>query len=124
MVVMGSAPLPPHRGFASNVAAFVLRPKVTSAGATAAEVTLTVDPPVRAGQRVTLLLNTLPTAPKPLAYAFPDEPQDEVVDRLAMPRQQDLEGANLALLVHDHQVFVGGIVEHRVQTLNARPRRP
>ena len=41
-----------------------------------------------------------------------DEPQDEVEDRLAMTRQQDLEGANLALLVHDHQVFVGCVVEH------------
>jgi hypothetical protein len=45
-------------------------------------------------------------------FAIADEPQDEVVDRLAMTRQQDLEGANFALLVHDHQVFVGSLVKH------------
>jgi shikimate kinase len=44
--------------------------------------------------------------------AITDEAQDEVVDRLAMARQQYLEGANLALLVHDHQVFVGCLVKH------------
>jgi hypothetical protein len=33
-----------------------------------------------------------------------------------MTRQQHFEGANFALLVHDHQVFVGCVVEHvRVQ---------
>src|SRR5690606_32106306 len=45
-----------------------------------------------------------------------DEPQDEVEDRLAMPRPQNLQGADLALLVHHHQVFVGSVVEHRALT--------
>lgn len=87
-VLMGSPP-EPHRGVESNVAAFVLRPRVvepvevadvqgSGAGLRSADVTVTFDPPVGATQRVVLLLNELqapsspPGAPVPpaLSYSF------------------------------------------------------
>src|SRR5215831_9106212 len=43
--------------------------------------------------------------------AIADVAKDEVVDGLAMTRQQHLEGADLALLVHDHQLFIS-LVAH------------
>jgi hypothetical protein len=74
-----------HRGVESNVAPFVLTPRIGKAGpsyqialanlATAADgtrsadVTVQVDPTVRAGQRVGLLLNQLAVA-TPAAYSF------------------------------------------------------
>jgi len=74
-------PMPSHRGFASNVAAFVLRPKVTPVSATAAEVKLTVVPDVRAGQRVTLLLNL---AAGTLAYTVPADTPDADTSTIAV----------------------------------------
>jgi Pvc16 N-terminal domain len=57
-ILMGTPELP-HRGFESNLVAFVLRPSLTGIAASdpQATVTLDVDPPVRAKQRLTLLLN-------------------------------------------------------------------
>jgi hypothetical protein len=64
-----------HRGFESNVAAFVLRPHVSAASAVAApsppggaDVTLTLQPDIAAGQRAVLLLNDV-TAVPPTAFA-------------------------------------------------------
>lgn len=54
--------LPPRPIFESNVAAFVLRPSVTPGATTSTSITLTVDPPVRTGQRVVLLLDGLGAA--------------------------------------------------------------
>lgn len=58
-----------HRGFESNVAAFVLHPTITPAGATSARVDVQVDPIVGARQRVALLLNER-TVTAPAAYSF------------------------------------------------------
>lgn len=68
-LAMGN-PAVPHDVIASNVAAFVLQPKVT-ATATASAVTLNVTPPVGKRQRVQLLLNQL-VAPgtTPATYSF------------------------------------------------------
>lgn len=78
----------PHRGFQSNVAAFVLRPTIRKnagnylitvtgppadpQGLRSGTITPTFDPPVRKSQRVTLLLNELnPPAARPArAYSF------------------------------------------------------
>jgi hypothetical protein len=64
-----------HRGFESNVAAFVLRPKISSSTATAVvgppagtDVTVTLAPDIRAGQRAVLLLNDVAAVP-PTAFA-------------------------------------------------------
>ena len=94
-----------HRGFASNVAAFVLRPTITNGpviapanviglvsssevidGATvqlrAGKLRTAFDPRVGRDQRVLLLLNELNVAPgvKPHAYSFPAPPANDVPD--------------------------------------------
>jgi hypothetical protein len=75
-------PNEPHRGVASNVAAFVLRPTVGTIGAAtvpgkdadhvSGELDITVSPPVARDQRVVLLLNELdaPSNRPPLGYSF------------------------------------------------------
>ena len=65
------APTDPHRGFESNVAPFVLRPRVTNPTLVGADVRVDVDPPVRAGQRVSLLLNQNVALASPPAFSFP-----------------------------------------------------
>jgi Pvc16 N-terminal domain len=72
-VLMGMPPIE-HAGFESNVAAFVLRPRiVASAAPTSNQVDVTVDPPVGKGQRAVLLLNHLPGFP-PSAHVFTNPP--------------------------------------------------
>jgi hypothetical protein len=65
-------PAQPHSGFDSNVAAMVLHPVIVPTSATAAQIKLTISPPVQPAQRVTLLLNeaTLPPPTPPMAYTF------------------------------------------------------
>ena len=83
-VAMGDPPRPRPRA-ESNVAAFVLAPRVsavtvsnrrgTGAQPRSANLTLTVDPRVRAGQRVVLLLNELVTGPRqPASFTFTAPP--------------------------------------------------
>jgi hypothetical protein len=91
--LLGSPPTP-HRGVESNLAAFVLRPQITSPinvvnvqnasdGTRAADLFLSVEPPIGAAQRVVLLLNELQPAPaSPLdtapiarAYSFAAPPR-------------------------------------------------
>jgi hypothetical protein len=81
--MMGSPPAP-HRGVESNMAAFLLRPRITSvtaanvqgAGSEArsADLTVTVDPAVGDEQRVLLLLNRLASSSGPAeenaSYSF------------------------------------------------------
>jgi Pvc16 N-terminal domain len=57
-VLLGT-PATPHRGFESNVAAFVYRPTLSSITASDPQATVSFDvtPPVRAKQRLTLLLD-------------------------------------------------------------------
>ena len=86
-LLMGSPPAP-HAGVSSNIAAFVLQPRIiepinvlnlTGAGSDprAADINLTIAPPVGPTQRVVLLLNEffppaspLPSPPSALAYSF------------------------------------------------------
>lgn len=81
-------PAVPHRGVESNIAAFVLRPGIvavavadvlgTGSAPRSGNVTVTVEPPVGATQRVVLLLNELqplssppdPDLPPAVSYAF------------------------------------------------------
>ena len=67
------SPADPHRGFESNVAPFILHPVVTAPGLAGDQVSVTVDPPIRVGQRATLLLNQR-TGASPAAFAFPTAP--------------------------------------------------
>jgi hypothetical protein len=72
MVPLGKKPPPPqllHRAVESNLAAFVLQPSIVPGAVTSAKVTLAVEPAIRQGQRVTLLLNQVGAA-TPQAYAF------------------------------------------------------
>jgi Pvc16 N-terminal domain len=78
--------LAPHHGFESNVSAFVLRPTVTNPKASdpQATVSVDVDPPVRAGQRVTLLLNET-GGDAPAAYSFASKPPDTDLGSIDVP---------------------------------------
>jgi len=75
-VLFGTA-ADPHHGFESNVAPFVIHPSVTAVGLAGSLVTVNVDPPVRARQRVSLLLNErLGAPPAALVFATPPQPAD------------------------------------------------
>ena len=69
--ILFGTPADPHEGFTSNVAPFVLHPTLSSPSVNAAGtlVTIDVDPPLREGQRATLLLNALVGDP-PAAHSF------------------------------------------------------
>lgn len=63
-----------HTGSGSNVAAFVLRPKITAVSATdSTHVNVTVTPDVAKGQRAILLLNRVSPGP-PSAHTFVNPP--------------------------------------------------
>jgi hypothetical protein len=79
-VSMGIPPQP-HRGFESNVAAFVLRPTITAENATSTLVTLKVDPNIHTGQRAVMLLNRQSAGP-PAAYSFTSPPAPAETDTL------------------------------------------
>lgn len=88
-------PPEPRAGMESNVAALVLRPRLTSAetgpvtivgGRAAATLTLTWEPLVGAQQKAFVLLNTVAGSPQPAAYSFP-----------VPPRAEDAEDANIPL---------------------------
>lgn len=79
MFLMGS-PTTPHRGFESNVAAFVLAPiitKPTPPTFLAGEITVNFTPKIGKSQRVKLLLNefSAPTTRAPFGYVF-DAPKE------------------------------------------------
>ena len=89
-VQMGTPPTP-HRGFESNVAAFILRPTITatasnvqSSGGTPrrADIEVDFDPQVGKSQRVVLLLNEFqPPSDRPArAYTFSAPPRNEPTD--------------------------------------------
>jgi hypothetical protein len=82
-MMMGTPPQP-HRGIESNVAAFVLHPTITPAGASATDVTLSVAPKVRAGQRAVLMLNEL-SGDASGAYAFVPSPPTVDTSTLKIP---------------------------------------
>ena len=70
-LLLGDPP-EPHPGWESNVVALVLQPVLSSPSVTGSTLSLTVNPQVQPGQRVTLLLNQNPatTPPAPAAYSF------------------------------------------------------
>jgi hypothetical protein len=67
--VQFGTPADPHRGFESNVFPFVWHPKATNPSHVGPIVSVDVDPPVRIGQRVILLLNET-AALDPAAFSF------------------------------------------------------
>jgi hypothetical protein len=77
-------PPQPHPGVESNVAPLVLHPVVTSASATAAQVTVTFTPTAQLGQRVTLLLNQV-TSSSPPACTFSLPPLTSSANTLTFP---------------------------------------
>jgi hypothetical protein len=106
---MGTPPLD-HGGVESNVAPFVLTPRITKTGgvyditpvavvdpdgAPAYDITIGVDPPVTERQRVVLLLNRTGGATD--AYSFPDDPR---------PVPPDPPSTNL-LSIHARKVTPG-----------------
>jgi hypothetical protein len=72
----------PHAGPASNAAAFILRPRVSSLALAAARLTVRIEPPAGARQRAVLLLHSCSLA-VPTAFAFPAEPRDTDSTELA-----------------------------------------
>jgi hypothetical protein len=103
-VPAGPGGVPPARVTAtSNALPLLLRPVVAAAGLTADEVTLTVSPPLAAGQRVTVLLSRLaggePADPAEVSVALPvvtvaAAPQAEVT----LPRADIPDGTWLVRL--------------------------
>jgi len=83
---LGTPPLP-HPGVESNVAAMVLHPVITPAGATSTQVVVNVKPTVQTGQRVALVLNqaTLPPPAAPAAYNFSIPPLAANASTLTFP---------------------------------------
>jgi hypothetical protein len=90
----GAAGEPARTVAASNVLPVLLRPEVTVGPVTAAEATLTVSPPLFAGQRATVLLQPVPGGPGPaqtVAVRLAPVPRDSapqptvVLDRAAVP---------------------------------------
>jgi hypothetical protein len=83
-VLMGT-PETPHRGFESNVAAFVLRPTLSAITASDPQATVSFDvmPPVRAKQRLTLLLNE--HADPSRSYSFVLEPPASDLATIEVP---------------------------------------
>jgi Pvc16 N-terminal domain len=71
-----------HSGFESNVAAFVLAPKLTTITASAASFKIGVDPTLRARQRVTLLLNNTTSGAQ---YSFALSPRDADTATVTFP---------------------------------------
>lgn len=66
-----------HRGFESNVAAFVLRPSMTAQEADSGTVTLTLSPMVGQTQRVMLLLNHVDSPTTAYSFNAPTDRADE-----------------------------------------------
>lgn len=89
--IQAGTPPTPHRGFESNVAAFVLRPRITATASNvqgsgddprSADIELDFDPQVGRSQRVVLLLNEFqPPSDRPArAYTFSAPPRNEPTD--------------------------------------------
>ena len=94
-VQMGTL-LTPHRGFESNVAAFVLRPRVTATASNvqgsgnnprSADIEIGFDPEVEKSQRVVLLLNEFqpPPSRQALAYRFSAPPRMDETSSITIP---------------------------------------
>lgn len=71
-----------HTGVASNLAAFVLHPTITSITPASGEITVKLKPPVSQKQRASLLLNELspPSTRAARAYSFDSAPHNRAAD--------------------------------------------
>jgi hypothetical protein len=74
-LVLGT-PADPHVGFASNVAAVILRPRITVLAASSTAVTIRFDPLVGAAQRVALFLSQLTADGAGFSFAAPPRTAD------------------------------------------------
>lgn len=78
-------PLAPHKGFESNVAPFVLHPRIVSQDAPdSTQVIVKTDVMIGQRQRVILLLNKNVLV-NPASYSFPVEPRNADTDTLTIP---------------------------------------
>lgn len=75
-------PATEHAGFVSNVAAFVVHPRITAITPGTATFQVTIDPAGRAGQRTVLLLNNVTSGH---AYTFEKEPLSADTSVLGFP---------------------------------------
>lgn len=110
--LVGSPP-EPRPGLESNVLPLVLRPRVLNVfvedeslekGLASANVTVEVEPPVGAGQRAALQLNTLPqTAGEagPSSYVFPVPPRSATATQILVPVAGVVPGVYLCRLQVD-----------------------
>jgi hypothetical protein len=80
--LMLGAPPAAHRGFESNMAAFVLAPNLTNIAASASNFTIDVDPILQASQRVVLALNNKTTG---ASYTFSLKPLASDVPQVTFP---------------------------------------
>jgi len=89
----GPGGVPPTRTVASsNALPLLVRPEVTVAGATASEVALTVAPPLREGQRASVVLGRLDGAGE-RSFVLPPVAGDEApLDTLVLPRAEIPDG--------------------------------
>lgn len=95
-LLMGTPPQL-HPGVESNVAPLVLHPVVTSAIATAAQVTVTFKPTAQVGQKATLLLNQV-SGSSPAAYTFSLPPLTASTNSLTFPIS-DVQGGGTIYFV-------------------------
>jgi hypothetical protein len=102
------APETEHRGFESNVAAFVLQPRLTKTGANydinvapgpPRALVVTLSPPVEATQRVEVLLNLVNAARSYVLAALPQPPVDYPLATLTFPLPTDLVTGNYLVRV-------------------------
>jgi hypothetical protein len=85
-LLLGTPPVP-HPGYESNIVALVLQPVLGAPAATAAQVSVPINPAVQPGQRVSLLLNQSNPAPasQPAAYTFTLPPLATASNSLTCP---------------------------------------
>jgi hypothetical protein len=115
-VLLGDPPTP-HSGVDSNVAAFVHRPTAQHVSTLAQAVTIHVDPMVRVGQRVTLLLNEEPGG-QGRSYRFERAPEAADADQLTF----DVTGT--APATYAMRVQVDGAQSSVTETAPAQPGQP
>lgn len=124
--LMLGSPAAPHRGVESNVAVFLLQPRVDAASASSAsgsgdgprsaQVTVKLAPPAGALQRVALLLNAV-SAGREVAYRFAGAPRTADGDLLTIPvtdvlpgdylLRVQVDGAESPLTVDDSGAYAG-----------------
>jgi hypothetical protein len=98
--VLFDTPGDPHRGFESNVAPFILHPTISNPTVAGPVVQVGVVPPIRTGQRVSLLLNGTATVDPP-AHAFSLPPATADIATVQVPTSGVANGQYLVRLQVD-----------------------